>query len=156
MWRFVTPGLKANEKKYAVPFTVATVVLFGLGCYIAWLTFPHALGFLHAVSGPNIKDLFTPSKYLTLILALMAIFGLTFEFPVVLVGLELARVVSPQKLSHWRKWAIVLIVVFAGVITPSSDPFSMLALAFPMIVFYEASIQAGRLINHRRERVAAA
>ena len=156
LWRFVTPGLKANEKKYAVPFTVATVVLFGLGCYIAWLTFPHALGFLHAVSGPNIKDLFTPSKYLTLILALMAIFGLTFEFPVVLVGLELARVVSPQKLSHWRKWAIVLIVVFAGVITPSSDPFSMLALAFPMIVFYEASIQAGRLINHRRERVAAA
>ena len=156
LWRFVTPGLKANEKKYAVPFTVATVALFGLGAYIAWLTFPHALGFLHTVSGPNIHDLFTPSKYLTLILALMAIFGVTFEFPVVLVGLELAGVVSPQKLSHWRKWAIVLIVVFAGVITPSSDPFSMLALAIPMIVFYEASIQVGRVINHRRERVAAA
>jgi sec-independent protein translocase protein TatC len=156
LWRFVTPGLKANEKKYAVPFTVATVALFGLGCYIAWLTFPHALGFLNAVSGPNIHRLFTPSAYLSLILALMAIFGLTFEFPVVLVGLELARVVSPQRLARWRKWAIVLIVVFAGVITPSSDPFSMLALAIPMIVFYEGSIQIGKLINRRRERVAAA
>lgn len=156
MWRFVTPGLKANEKKYAVPFTVATVSLFGLGCYVAWLTWPHALGFLHAVSGPHIKALFTPSKYLTLILALMAIFGLTFEFPVVLVGLELAHVLTPQRLAHWRKWAIVLIVVFAGVITPSSDPFSMLALAIPMILFYEASIQIGRVINRRRERAAAA
>lgn len=154
LWRFVTPGLKANEKKYALPFTTAMAALFGLGCYIAWLTYPHALGFLHAVGGPNINDLFTPSKYLTLILALMAIFGVTFEFPVLLVGLELAHVVTPQRLAHWRKWAIVLIVVFAGVITPSSDPFSMLALAIPMIVFYEASIQIGRIINRGRERVA--
>ncbi len=156
LWRFVTPGLKANEKKYALPFTGATVALFGLGCYIAWITFPHALGFLHAVGGSNIHDLFTPSKYLTLILALMAIFGVTFEFPVLLVGLELAHVLTPQRLAHWRKWAIVLIVVFAGVITPSSDPFSMLALAIPMVVFYEASIQIGKLINRRRERAAAA
>jgi sec-independent protein translocase protein TatC len=156
LWRFVTPGLKANEKKYAIPFTVATAALFGLGVYIAWLTFPHALGFLHAVGGPNINDLFTPSKYLTLILALMAIFGLTFEFPVVLVGLELARVLTPRRLARWRRWAIVLIVVFAGVITPSSDPFSMLALAIPMLVFYEASIQIGKLVERRRERAASA
>lgn len=156
LWRFVTPGLKASEKKYAVPFTLATVVLFALGAYVAWLTFPHALGFLHAVGGPNIHDLFTPSKYLTLILALMAIFGITFEFPIVLVGLELAGVLTPERLAHWRKWAIVLIVVFAGVITPSSDPFSMLALALPMIVFYEASIQIGKLVSRRRKRVAAA
>lgn len=155
LWRFVTPGLRANEKKYAIPFALGTAVLFGLGAYIAWLTFPHALGFLHAVGGPNINDLFTPSKYLTLILALMAIFGVTFEFPIVLIGLELAGVVTPERLSHWRRWAIILIVVFAGVITPSSDPFSMLALAIPMLVFYEASIQVGKLIKRRRERVAA-
>ena len=77
----------------------------------------------------------------------MTVFGLTFEFPVVLVALELAGVVSPRKLSSWRRWAIVLIVAFAGVITPSGDPFSMLALAVPMYVFYEVSIVLGKVLR---------
>lgn len=152
LWRFVTPGLKAREKRYAIPFVVATVGLFLLGSYVAWLTFPHALGFLHAAGGPGIQDLFTPSKYLGLILALMAIFGITFEFPVILVSLELARVLTPQKLSHWRRIAIVVIVIVAAVITPSSDPFSMFAMAIPMLVFYEASIAIGKIIQKRRAR----
>ena len=145
MWRFVTPGLKANEKRYAIPFVTATVSLFFLGSFVAWLTFPHALGFLHAAGGPGITDIFSPARYLTLILTLMAIFGLTFEFPVVLVALQLARVLSPAKLKHWRRGAIVAIVMVSAVITPSSDPFSMLALAIPLLMFYELSIGIGRL-----------
>lgn len=147
LWRFVTPGLKAYERKYALAFTISALVLFLLGSFIAWITFPHALGFLHSVGGPGIVDFFTPSKYLTLIMALMAIFGLSFEFPVVLVGLELAHVITPRQLGHWRRVSIVLIVIFAGVATPSSDPFSMLALALPMLVFYELSILIGRVAN---------
>ncbi len=147
LWRFVTPGLRANEKRYAVPFTIATVGLFCSGAIVAWITFPHALGFLHAVGGPGIKDIFSPSKYLTLIMALMAIFGLTFEFPAVLVALELAHVVTPRRLAKWRRPAIVVIVLVAAVVTPSSDPFSMLALAVPMLVFYEASILIGKLLG---------
>jgi sec-independent protein translocase protein TatC len=150
LWRFVTPGLKANEKRYAVPFVVASILLFALGAEIAWITFPHALTFLHAAGGRGINQLFTPQKYLTLIGALVLIFGLTFEFPVVLVGLQLARVITPASLSRARRIAIVAIVVTSGVITPSSDPFSMLALAIPMVVFYEASIIIGRIINARR------
>jgi sec-independent protein translocase protein TatC len=150
LWRFVTPGLKANEKKYAVPFVAATVALFALGAYIAWLTFPHALRFLHAAGGSGINQLYTPQKYLTLIGALVLIFGLTFEFPVVLVALQLARVITPAQLSKQRRVAIVCIVITSGVITPSSDPFSMLALALPMLVFYEVSIHIGRSINARR------
>jgi len=147
LWRFVTPGLKANEKRYAVPFVTAAISLFALGAYVAWVTFPHALGFLHAVGGPGIQDIFSPSRYLTLILALMAIFGLTFEFPIVLVGLELAHVITPRQLSKVRRIAIIVIVVFSGVVTPSSDPFSMLALAAPMLVFYELSILVGRALK---------
>jgi sec-independent protein translocase protein TatC len=150
LWRFVTPGLKANEKRYAIPFSVAAVGLFVLGAYVAWLTFPHALVFLHAAGGNGINQLFTPQKYLTLIGALVLIFGLTFEFPVVLVALQLARVLTPAQLSKSRRVAIVLIVITSGVITPSSDPFSMLALAVPMLVFYELSILIGRTINARR------
>lgn len=147
LWRFVTPGLRANEKRFAIPFAAASALLFLFGAYVAWATFPHALGFLHAVSGPGIRELFTPQKYLSLILALMAIFGATFEFPVVLVALELAGVLSSAKLRKWRRPAIIVIVVFAAVVTPSSDPFSMLAMAVPMLVFYELSIVVGRAMH---------
>jgi sec-independent protein translocase protein TatC len=147
LWRFVTPGLKANEKRYAIPFVVATVGLFCVGAFVAWLTFPHALGFLKAVSSSGIQQDFTAQKYLTLILALMAIFGIVFEFPVVLVALELAGAVKPAQLAKWRRWAIIAIVVIAAVITPSSDPFSMLAMAIPMLVFYELAIVIGKLLR---------
>jgi sec-independent protein translocase protein TatC len=150
LWRFVTPGLRANEKRYAIPFSGSVVGLFALGAYVAWITFPHALTFLHAATGSGINQLFTPQKYLTLIGALVLIFGITFEFPVVLVALQLARVVTPAALARARRVAIVIIVITAGVITPSSDPFSMLALAIPMLVFYEGSILIGRFINSRR------
>jgi sec-independent protein translocase protein TatC len=82
-----------------------------------------------------------------LILLLMVAFGVTFEFPVLLVALELAGVLTPAKLSKWRRWAIIGMVVFAGVVTPSSDPFSMLALAIPLLIFYEASIIIGKLLG---------
>jgi sec-independent protein translocase protein TatC len=75
----------------------------------------------------------------------MVAFGVTFEFPVLLVSLELAHVITPQKLSSWRRWAIIGIVVLAGVITPSSDPFSMLAMAIPLYIFYELSIVVGKI-----------
>jgi sec-independent protein translocase protein TatC len=147
LWRFITPGLKKNEKKYAVPFIVASILLFALGCLVAYLTFPHALNFLDHIGGPSLTEIFDPNKYLGLILLMMTIFGLTFEFPVLLVSLELAGVLTPKQLSSWRRWAIVLIVVVAGVITPSSDPFSMMALAVPLYIFYELSIVVGKILN---------
>lgn len=154
LWRFITPGLKANEKKYALPFTAATLILFSLGALVAYETYPHALGFLIGQGGPHLREIFSPNSYLQLLLLLMLIFGLTFEFPVVLVGLELAGVLSPDKLSQWRRAAIIGLVVFAAVITPSSDPFSMLALAIPLLLFYELSIVIGRLIERQRNRRA--
>lgn len=147
LWRFVTPGLKASEKRYALPFVAATLLLFLLGAYVAWLTYPHALGFLLGAAGKNVDSLLSPASYISLLLALMAIFGLTFEFPVVLVALELAHVVTPAQLSKFRRIAIIIVVIAAGVLTPSSDPFSMLAMAIPMLVFYELSIVIGRLLK---------
>jgi sec-independent protein translocase protein TatC len=152
LWRFVTPGLKANERRYAVPFVVATSALFVSGAAVAWLTFPHALGFLHAAGGPGVRDIFSPGQYIGLIMALMAIFGLSFEFPVVLVALELAHVLTPAMLSRARRIAIICIVVVSGVVTPSSDPFSMLAMAVPMLAFYEISILVGKLLARSEGR----
>ena len=147
LWRFITPGLHANEKRYAIPFVAASIALFAAGAVLAYVSFPHALRFLGTVGGPSLHQIYDPNKYLSLIVALMTVFGLTFEFPVILVSLELAGVVRPARLASWRRWAIVLIVVFAAVITPSGDPFSMLALAAPMYLFYELSILIGKLLR---------
>ncbi len=147
LWRFITPGLNPKEKKYAIPFIVASILLFALGCVVAFLTFPHALNFLGTIGGPSLTQILDPTKYLSLIVLLMTVFGVTFEFPVLLVSLEVAGVLTPKQLSSWRRWAIVLIVVVAGVVTPSSDPFSMMAMAIPLYLFYELSIIVGKLIR---------
>jgi sec-independent protein translocase protein TatC len=150
VWRFVTPGLHKKEKRYAVPFVAASLVLFSAGASLALVSLPHALRFLGSVGGPTLQQIYDPNKYLGLVMALMAVFGIMFEFPVVLVALELAGVVTPAKLSSIRRWAIVGIVTVAAVITPSGDPFSMLALAVPLYVFYEISIVIGKLLVRHR------
>lgn len=147
LWRFVTPGLNPKEKRYSVPFIAASVFFFAFGGVMAWLTFPHALAWLTHIGGPGLRPIYTPSDYLQLILLLMLMYGIAFEFPVVLVSLEIARVLTPAKLSQWRRWSIVIIAAFAAIITPSSDPFSMLGMAIPMYVFYEMSIVVGKILK---------
>jgi sec-independent protein translocase protein TatC len=147
LWRFVTPGLKASERRYAVPFVLSAFALFLMGAATAYIVLPHALGWLHSVGGPNLQAIYDPIPYLGLILLMMTIFGLTFEFPVVLVSLELAHVVTPAQLLKWWRWAVIIIVVIAAVFTPSSDPFSMFALAIPLVVFYFLSIGIGKLLG---------
>jgi sec-independent protein translocase protein TatC len=147
LWRFITPGLRANEKRYAIPFIVSSVVLFLLGCATAYLIFPHALHFLVVVGGPSLKQIFSPNQYLSLILWMMVLFGLAFEFPVLLVSLELAGVVTPAKLLSWWRWAVIGITVVAAVFTPSGDPFSMLVLAVPLVAFYFLAILVGKLFG---------
>jgi len=147
LWRFITPGLHKKEKRYAIPFIVASILLFLLGGAVALLTFKPALSFLIGVGGDNLETFFTPSKYLSLITLMIVAFGIAFEFPILLVFLELAGVVPSQRLRKWRRPAIVVIVTVAAVITPSQDPYSLFAMAIPMYVFYEGAIVVGRILK---------
>ena len=147
LWRFITPGLHKRERRYAIPFVVASVLLFCAGGAVALLTFKQALHFLVSVGGQNLTALYTPSKYLSLITLMIVAFGLSFEFPVLLVFLELAGVLSTARLRRWRRPAIVVIVAVAAIVTPSQDPYSLFAMAVPMYLFYEASILIGRLLK---------
>jgi sec-independent protein translocase protein TatC len=147
LWRFVTPGLHKHEKRYAIPFIVASIILFSLGGFIAWLTLPKALQFLADVGGTEISPFFTADKYLSLISLMIVAFGLSFEFPVLLVSLMGVGVLQPRTLSRNRRWAAVGIVTFAAVITPSQDPYSLLFMAVPMYLFFEASIRIGKLMK---------
>ncbi len=149
LWRFITPGLNPNEKRYAVPFVISSILLFSFGGLIAMLVLTHALSWLPSIGGPTLAEIYSPTKYLNLVVLMIVAFGLTFEFPVVLISLELAGILTPAKLSAWRRWAILAIAIVAAVITPSSDPFSMIAMAVPMYVFYELSIIAGRILRRR-------
>ncbi|MGH9172655.1 MAG: twin-arginine translocase subunit TatC [Acidimicrobiales bacterium] len=147
LWKFVTPGLKANEKRYALPFVVSSVVLFVLGGMTAYIIYPKGLGWLHQQAGTGITSEISIQSYIDLICILILIFGITFEFPIVLVGLEMAGAVRSATLRRVRRFSYMGIIVFAAVITPSSDPFSLCALAVPLIVFYEAAIVVGRALH---------
>ena len=147
LWRFITPGLKKSEKRYAVPFVAAAVVLFAAGIATAVAVFPKALQWLIDVSGSGVVPLFSPQKYLSLYVIMCLIFGAVFMYPLVVVALELTGVVPSATWRRWRRPAIVIIAAVSAVITPSSDPFSFLALAIPMLVFYEASIILGRVLH---------
>ncbi|MHB1930378.1 MAG: twin-arginine translocase subunit TatC [Acidimicrobiales bacterium] len=147
MWRFITPGLKKSEKRYIIPFVAAATVLFAMGVSVAILVFPKALRWLILVSGPGVVLLPSPTKYFTMYVLMCLVFGSVFIYPLVLVALELTGVVPSARWRKWRRPAIVLIAAAAAVSTPSNDPFSFLALAIPMYVFYELSIVVGRLMH---------
>ena len=147
VWRFVTPGLHRKERRLAVPFVASALLLFVLGAGLAFWTLPKALEFLVGIGGENLETIFSPAKYLGLVTFMMLAFGLAFEFPVVLVFLQLARIVPSRKLRSWRRGVGVGIFVFVAVVTPSQDPYSLFALAIPMYLFYELAIVAGRLLK---------
>jgi sec-independent protein translocase protein TatC len=147
LWRFITPGLHPKEKRYAVPFIISSIVLFLFGVFIAMQTFEPALRFLTGVGGSDLTPNFTASKYLSFIMLMFVAFGVAFEFPIVLVALELAGVLTSQRLRKWRRPAIVVIVFIAALITPSQDPYSLFFMTVPMYVFYEGSILIGRILK---------
>lgn len=149
IWRFVTPALYPHEKRYAVPFTLSASVLFILGASIAYLSMVPTITFLLDFAGPQVVQLTTIESYLKLNLFMMLAFGVGFEFPVLLVALQLVGVLTPRKLLGWWRYATVLICIVAAVITPSGDPVSMLMLAIPMMVLYAVSIAIGAVVTRR-------
>ncbi len=150
LWRFVTPALKPGEKRWAIPFVVAAVILFATGVALGYWTFPRALEFFIDVGGPNIDPLFGPAEYFNLIAFLMLSFGIGFEFPILLIFMQLAGIVDYKALAGARRFAIVGIVILAAVITPTGDPITLAALSVPLYVFYEASIVIGYFLTRNR------
>jgi sec-independent protein translocase protein TatC len=146
-WRFIAPGLYKQERRYAAGFVATNVVLFVSGVATAIVVFPKAIAWMIAVSGSGVAPLFSPSRYFGLYTLAGVIFGAVFTYPAFLVSLELLGVLSSNQLRRWRRYAIVGLCALAAVITPSSDPFSFLALAIPMTAFYEASILIGRMLH---------
>jgi sec-independent protein translocase protein TatC len=152
IWRFIVPALHAKEKRLAIPFVLSSVFLFLLGCVLAYFTLGPAIQFLISWSGSDVGALFQVSKYIRLVGLMAAAFGVGFQFPVLLVFLMIAGVITPQQLiRHWR-YALIIIVVVAAVITPSGDPISLFALAVPMTLLYFIAYFIGLLLQRRKRR----
>ena len=124
-----------------------SILFFASGVAVAYFSFGHAIKFLQAIGGSSLLTEYNPNQYLTLFLLMMFIFGITFEFPVVLVALQMAGIVKPQQLLHAWRYALIAITVASALITPSGDPLSMLALALPLTAFYFLAIGVGKLMR---------
>lgn len=150
IWRFVVPALHAKEKKYAIPFVLSSVVLFVVGGFFAYFTLDKGLEWLISWSGSDVQQAFQISKYVSFVGLMMAAFGIGFEFPVLLVFLQLVGVLRPRQLVDGWRVAVMLIVVLAAVITPSGDPITLALLSVPLAVFYFVAILIGYLATRGR------
>jgi sec-independent protein translocase protein TatC len=148
LWRFITPGLLERERRMAIPFVAASLLLFILGGLFAFFTLPKGLSFLLGFAGTeNITAVLTIGKYLGFVMLIILAFGASFEFPLILVSLTMVGVLSSRQLRQWRRYALLVIAVIAAVVTPSADWFTMSALMVPLLIFYELSILISRLLK---------
>lgn len=140
LWAFVAPGLHRSEKRWTYLFMGASVPLFAVGGLLAYLVLDKGLAiFLGSFAFEDVKALITVDAYLSYATTMLFVFGLTFELPLFVIVLNLAGVLTHERLQHWRSIIVFLIFVFAAVATPSPDPFGMLALAIPTVLLFEAS-----------------
>jgi sec-independent protein translocase protein TatC len=154
LWAFVTPGLKRNEKRYGVGFVAVSTLLFAAGAVLAYLTLSKGLQLLLSLAGDEVAFQLTAELYLGFVIGLLIAFGLSFELPLIAVGLNLLGILSYAALKKSRRWIFFLTLVFAAFVTPTQDPFTMLLMALPMILLFEMAIQVARVVDRRRARRA--
>lgn len=152
IWRFVTPGLKKNEKRYGLSFVFASTVLFALGAVLSYFVLGRTLEALLSFGGPGVTAQLTADSYLSFVMGMLLAFGCGFEFPLIVLLLNFSGVLPNERLRKWRRVAFFLCVLFSSFAVPSNDPFSMLFLAIPLCVMYEATIVIARVHDRAKRR----
>jgi sec-independent protein translocase protein TatC len=152
IWAFIMPGLRKNERKYTLVFVVASTILFVAGMALAYAVLSKGLRLLLEQAGSGTQAQLTVSDYISFVTLMLVVFGAAFELPLLVVMANFARVLPYRLLRRSRRVAVFLIFLFAAVATPSTDPFTMCAMAIPMVVLFEAAIQVARINDRRRAR----
>ncbi|MEU6036704.1 twin-arginine translocase subunit TatC [Actinomadura sp. NPDC047616] len=153
LWAFVAPGLYRREKRWTYVFLGAAIPLFLVGTVLAYMTVDKGLQlFLGGFSIDDVTALITVDHYLGYVMAMLLVFGMTFELPLFVVVLNMAGVLSFEMIKKSQRIAVFGIFVFAAVATPSGDPFTMLALALPTLVLFEISAVLAFFNDRRRAR----
>ena len=152
LWAFVTPGLTMKEKRYAAPFIFSAIFLFAAGTAFAYYMLPNALRFLVTIAGDSIDVNFRAEEYLNFVGLILIAFGVTFQLPLLLFFLGLANVIKVEHLRKYRRYAIVGIAFLGAIVTPTQDPFTMMALSVPLYALYELVIVLLSIVKRRKQR----
>lgn len=152
IWLFIKPALLDTEKKSASGFVFFASILFFAGVLFGYyIIAPLSINFLLTFTvDPTIANTITIDSYLSLILTLALGSGIIFQLPVVIYILSKLGIMTPQFMRKSRRYAIVLILIVASVVTPTADPYTMLIVAFPLFLLYELSIMISANIQRKK------
>ncbi len=152
LWRFVTPGLHKNERRWAIGFVAVATPLFFAGVALAYLVLPLGLQVLLGFTPENVENIVSVDRYLSFFLRTVLVFGVGFLIPLLLVLLNFAGVLSGRKLLGWWRWIVLIVILFAAVATPTGDPINLLLLAGPMLLLVAVAVGIALLNDRRRAR----
>lgn len=152
IWKFVSPGLLSNEKKYVIPFLLSSTTLFLAGslfCFVIIL--PFAMTFLLGYKTGSLTPMISVGSYIDFCLKFILAFGAIFELPLVIVFLAKFGIVTPGGLAKNRKYAILFSFIAAAILTPTPDAFNQVLMAVPIIILYEIGILLSVIIYRKKK-----